>query len=55
VNIVFLLIPLGMGLMVAAVVALFWAVNSGQYDELEDASRTVLDSEDEQPSRAGNT
>ena len=44
-NIVFLLIPLGMGLMVAAVVALFWAVNSGQYDELEDASRTVLDPE----------
>jgi cbb3-type cytochrome oxidase maturation protein len=49
VNIVFLLIPLGMGLMVAAVMALFWAVNSGQYDDLEDASRTVLDGEDEQP------
>ncbi len=48
-NIVFLLIPLGMGLMVAAVVALFWAVNSGQYDNLEDASGTVLDSEDGQP------
>jgi cbb3-type cytochrome oxidase maturation protein len=45
-NIVFLLIPLGMGLMVAAVVALFWAVNSGQYDDLEDAGNTVLDSED---------
>jgi cbb3-type cytochrome oxidase maturation protein len=48
-NIVFLLIPLGMGLMVAAVAALFWAVNSGQYDDLEDASRPVLDSEDGQP------
>ena len=46
-NIVFLLIPLGMGLMVAAVVALFWAVNSGQYDDLEDASRTVIDPENE--------
>jgi len=45
-NIVFLLIPLGMGLMVAAVVALFWAVNSGQYDDLEDASGVVLDGED---------
>lgn len=42
-NIVFLLIPLGMGLMAAAVAALFWAVNSGQYDDLEDASRAVLD------------
>lgn len=48
-NIVFLLIPLGMGLMVAAVAALFWAVNSGQYDDLEDASRGVLDCEDGQP------
>lgn len=48
-NIVFLLIPLGMGLMVAAVVALFWAVNSGQYDDLEDASRTVLDAEEGEP------
>jgi len=47
VNIVFLLIPLGMVLMVAAVAALFWAVNSGQYDDLEDAGRTVVDPEDE--------
>ncbi len=51
-NIVFLLIPLGMGLMVAAVLALFWAVNSGQYDDIEDAGRTVLDSEEgEAPSK----
>ncbi len=48
-NIVFLLIPLGMGLMVAAVAALFWAVNSGQYDDLEDAGRAVLDPEDGEP------
>ncbi len=48
-NIVFLLIPLGMGLMVAAVVALFWAVNSGQYDDLEDAGRTVIDTDERQP------
>jgi cbb3-type cytochrome oxidase maturation protein len=42
-NIVFLLIPLGMVLMVLAVAALFWAVNSGQYDDLDDASGTVID------------
>ena len=54
-NIVFLLIPLGMGLMAAAVAALFWAVNSGQYDELEDASRTVLDGEDEPPPGANGS
>jgi cbb3-type cytochrome oxidase maturation protein len=46
-NIVFLLIPLGMGLMLAAVAALFWAVNSGQYDDLEDASRTVIGDEED--------
>jgi cbb3-type cytochrome oxidase maturation protein len=45
-NIVFLLIPLGMVLMVAAVAALFWAVNSGQYEDLEEASRTVLEADE---------
>jgi cbb3-type cytochrome oxidase maturation protein len=45
-NIVLLLIPLGMVLMVAAVAALFWAVNSGQYDDLEDAGRTVIDTDE---------
>ncbi len=45
-NIVFLLIPLGLVLMGAAVVALFWAVNSGQYDDIEDAGLTVLDPDD---------
>ena len=47
-NIVFLLIPLGMGLLVTAVAALFWAVNSGQYDDLEEAGRSVVEPEDEQ-------
>ncbi len=42
-NIVFLLIPLGMVLLGAAVWALFWAVNSGQYDDIEEASRPVLE------------
>ena len=42
-NIVLLLIPLGLVLMGAAVAALFWAVNSGQYDDMEDASHTVLE------------
>lgn len=45
-NIVFLLIPLGMVLMAAAVAALFWAINSGQYDDLEDAGQCVLEAEE---------
>ena len=46
-NIVFLLIPLGLVLMAAAVAALFWAVNTGQYDDLEDASRPVLEPDED--------
>ncbi len=42
-NIVFLLIPLGMVLLGLAVAALFWAVNSGQYDDIDEASRPVLE------------
>ncbi|HEY0342818.1 MAG TPA: cbb3-type cytochrome oxidase assembly protein CcoS, partial [Steroidobacteraceae bacterium] len=42
-SIVFLLIPLGMVLLGLAVAALFWAVNSGQYDDIDEASRPVLE------------
>ncbi|KAA0206270.1 MAG: cbb3-type cytochrome oxidase assembly protein CcoS [Proteobacteria bacterium] len=34
-NSLFLLIPLGLILLVAAVAAFFWAVRSGQFDDLE--------------------
>jgi cbb3-type cytochrome oxidase maturation protein len=46
-NIVFLLVPLGFVLMAAAVAALFWAVNTGQYDDIENASQSVLEPDDE--------
>ncbi len=48
-SIVFLLIPLGVVLMGAAVAALFWAVNSGQYDDIEDASDAVLEPDEHPP------
>ncbi|MBK6598466.1 MAG: cbb3-type cytochrome oxidase assembly protein CcoS [Proteobacteria bacterium] len=34
-NIVFVLVPLGLVLIAAAVWALFWAVNNGQFDEVD--------------------
>lgn len=41
---IFLLIPLGLVLLLVAVAAFFWAVRSGQYDDLESpAWRVVLD------------
>jgi len=51
-SIVFLLIPLGIVLMAAAVAALLWAVDSGQYDgELEQEGRRILEEESEEDPR----
>ena len=45
-GIVFLLIPLGVVLMLAAAAALIWAVDSGQYDgDLEEHGESVLEDE----------
>lgn len=43
-NIIFILIPLGLILLLLAVIAFFWAVRSGQFDDLDSpAWRVVLD------------
>jgi cbb3-type cytochrome oxidase maturation protein len=43
-NIIYILIPLGLILLLLAVAAFFWAVRSGQFDDLESpAWRVVLD------------
>jgi cbb3-type cytochrome oxidase maturation protein len=34
-RITFVLVPLGLVLMAAAVWALFWAVNNGQFDDVD--------------------
>jgi len=49
-NMVYLLIPLGIALLICAGAALIWAVNSGQFEDLEDAGRAVLD--DDEPAAA---
>jgi len=44
----YLLIPLVVVFTLAAVVIYIWAVNSGQYDDLEkDAEQLLFDKEDE--------
>jgi cbb3-type cytochrome oxidase maturation protein len=46
-TILFALIPLAVMLLAAAVWAFFWAVSSGQFDDLDTpALRVLLDSED---------
>jgi len=45
-TIVFVLIPLGMVLTGFAVWALFWAVGSGQFDDLESPGWSIFADED---------
>jgi cbb3-type cytochrome oxidase maturation protein len=49
VSIIFLLIPLGLTLLLAAVAAFFWAVRSGQFDELESPAWRILMDDDGKP------
>jgi cbb3-type cytochrome oxidase maturation protein len=47
VNIVFVLIPLAVLLLGAAVWAFIWAVNHGQFDDLEGPAHRILFDDDE--------
>jgi cbb3-type cytochrome oxidase maturation protein len=40
-NILFVLIPLSLALMGVAVWALFWAVDNDQFENLDEAARSV--------------
>ena len=54
-NIIFILIPLGLVLLVVAVAAFFWAVRSGQYDDLESSAwRILLDDDAAPPKNPGS-
>jgi cbb3-type cytochrome oxidase maturation protein len=52
-SIAYLLVFLGMGIFGVAVWALFWAVDSGQYDDLEAQGAAILDDDPprEEPDR----
>jgi cbb3-type cytochrome oxidase maturation protein len=53
-NILFLLIPLGLLLLGIAVWAFFWAVGSGQFDDLDSPAWSVLMDDDQAPEQDGN-
>ena len=42
-SVVYLLIPLAIVLMLGAGAALIWAVNSGQFDDLDEAGHLALE------------
>lgn len=46
-NIIFLLIPLSLALVVVIILALFWAVRSGQYDDMEGPRHRILMDDDD--------
>lgn len=48
-SIIFILIPLGLVLLLAAVAAFFWAVRSGQFDDLETPAWRILLDDDRNP------
>ena len=48
-NIIFVLIPLGLLFLGAAVCAFFWAIKNGQYDDLETPAWRILFDDDRQP------
>ena len=48
-SIAYLLVVLGLGAFGAAVWALFWAVDDGQYDDLEAQGASILEDEPTKP------
>jgi len=51
-SVVFLLVPLAVGILVVAIAAFMWAVRDGQYDDLDTpATRILHDDDDDSPAR----
>jgi cbb3-type cytochrome oxidase maturation protein len=48
-SIVFLLIPIGLGLVAIAVWAFLWAVDHEQFEDLDKAAHSILYDDDEPP------
>jgi cbb3-type cytochrome oxidase maturation protein len=51
-NILYFLIPLGLVLLGCAVAAFFWAVRSGQFDDLDTPAMSVVMDDDTKPAAA---
>lgn len=48
-SILYILIPLALLLLVGAVWAFFWAVGSGQFDDMDTPAMRILLDDDKQP------
>ncbi len=54
-TIIFVLIPLGLVLLGAAVLAFFWAARNGQFDDLESPAWRILMDDDRRPPPGAGT
>jgi cbb3-type cytochrome oxidase maturation protein len=54
-SIVFLLIPLGLGLLALACAALVWAVRTGLFDDLDRPATSILLEESDPPEATSTT
>jgi cbb3-type cytochrome oxidase maturation protein len=52
-SILYLMIPLGILIVAGALWAFFWAVDSGQFDDLESPAWRILLDDDEKPPKPG--
>lgn len=50
-NIIFVSIPISLLLLAVAIWAFFWAVRSGQYDDLDSPAYSILDDEPDERKR----
>ncbi len=48
-EVIYLLIPLSIALVVVILVAFLWAIEHGQFDDLERRGRDILRDDDERP------
>ena len=53
-NILYLLIPLGLLLLGLAIWAFFWAVGSGQFDDLDTPAWSVVMDDDKAPKKVSS-
>jgi cbb3-type cytochrome oxidase maturation protein len=52
-NVLYLLIPIALVILVIAIKLLFWAINNGQYDDLDmEGHRILFDDDDAQLSKS---
>ena len=49
-SVLYLLIPIGLVILVLSIKLLFWAINNGQYDDLDMEAHRILFDDDAAPS-----